>query len=397
MSRGKRLSLVLVIALGALVIVRLVYQPKKHRPTPPPIPVRVARAEYADIPITLHALGLVQAYRTVTVAPMITGPMTAVDFRQGSVVQQGALLARIDPRPYQAALAQALAKRAQDRALLAVARDTLKRYQLLIAHHYISAEIVAEQKATVAEDRAIVAQDDALVTTARTNLGYTRITAPITGRTGILAVNAGNIVSPNTPGGIVTITTIQPIYVLFSLPQQTLPEVKHALHAHALNVTAYARQGGRRAVLAHGVLTVLDNVINQSTGTLTLKARFKNPSLALWPGAFVNVRLKVRTERHALVVPSVAVRQGPEGPFVYAVHTGKSSPARPIKSAGKSAGKAVPHVTDIPVRLGFADQRLTVIRSGLRAGMRVVVLGGSRLHPGARIRILPKRHTTGRA
>jgi multidrug efflux system membrane fusion protein len=391
MSRGKRLSLALVIALGALVIVRLVYQPKKHRPTPPPTPVRVARAGYADIPITLRALGLVQAYRTVTVAPMITGPMIAVDFRQGSVVRRGTLLARIDPRPYQAALAQALAKRAQDEALLAVARDTLKRYQMLITHHYISAEIVAEQKATVAEDRAIVAQDEALVATARTNLGYTRITAPISGRTGILAVNAGNIVSPNTPGGIVTITTIQPIYVLFSLPQQNLPEVMHALKARALNVTAYARQGGQRTVLAHGALTVLDNVVNQSTGTLTLKARFKNPSLALWPGAFVNVRLKVRTEHHVLVVPSVAVRQGPEGPFVYAVQTRAPSSA---KGKGKAAA---PRVSDIPVRLGVANQSQTVIRSGLRAGMRVVVLGGSRLHPGARIRILPKRHAPSHA
>ena len=389
MSRGKRLSLALVIALGALVIVRLVYQPKKHRPTPPPTPVRVARARYANIPITLRALGLVQAYRTVTVAPMITGPMIAVDFRQGSVVRRGTLLARIDPRPYQAALAQALAKRAQDEALLAVARDTLKRYRMLITHHYISAEIVAEQKATVAEDRAIVAQDEALVATARTNLGYTRITAPISGRTGILAVNAGNIVSPNTLGGIVTITTIQPIYVLFSLPQQNLPEVMHALNAHALNVTAYARQGGQRTVLAHGALTVLDNVVNQATGTLTLKARFKNPSLALWPGAFVNVRLKVRTEHHVLVVPSVAVRQGPEGPFVYAVQTRTPSSAK-----GKAAA---PRVSDIPVRLGVANQSQTVIRSGLRAGMRVVVLGGSRLHPGARIRILPKRHAPSHA
>ncbi len=396
MSRGKRLSLALVITLGALVIVRLVYQPKKHHPTPPPTPVRVARAGYANIPITLRALGLVQAYRTVTVAPMITGPMTAVDFRQGSVVRRGTLLARIDPRPYQAALAQALAKRAQDQALLAVARDTLKRYQMLITHHYISAEIVAQQKATVAEDLAIVAQDDAQVVTARTNLGYTRITAPISGRTGFLAVNAGNIVSPNTQGGIVTITTIQPIYVLFSLPQQNLPEVMQALNAHALNVTAYARQGGQRAVLARGALTVLDNVVNQSTGTLTLKARFKNPSLALWPGAFVNVRLKVRTEHHVLVVPSVAVRQGPEGPFVYAVQTRKPS-AGQTKKGGRKGKAAAMRVSDIPVRLGFADQHQTVIRSGLRAGMRVVVLGGSRLHPGARIRILPKRHAPSHA
>ncbi|MHB1513352.1 MAG: efflux RND transporter periplasmic adaptor subunit [Acidiferrobacter sp.] len=383
MSRRRRIILVPVFLLGVLLIVRLVERPHKAHTTPPVIPVRVAPVKTADIPITVRALGLVQAYRTVTIQPMITGPLQAVDFRQGSFVHRGALLARIDPRPYEAALAQARARRDQDLALLAVARDTLKRYELLITHHYISAEIVAQQKATVAEDRAIVAQDDAAIETARTNLSYTRIKAPITGRTGILAVNAGNIVSPATPGGIVTITTLQPIYVLFSLPQQDLPEVMQALHTRGQNVTAFVRKDGRRVVAARGVLAVLDNVINQSTGTLTLKARFKNPSFALWPGAFVNVRLQVRTERHALVVPSVAIRQGPEGSFVYVVRKGRAK-----KKAG---GSSVPvtRVAPVPVKLGFADQELTVVRAGLRAGEQVVVLGGSRLHPGAHIQILP--------
>ncbi len=395
MSRSQRIALVSVLLLAALLVVRLVERPHKDHPTPAAIPVRVAPVKTADIPITVRALGLVQAYRTVTVQPMITGPLQAVDFRQGRFVRRGALLARIDPRPYEAALAQARARRAQDRALLAVARDTLKRYHLLIAHHYISAQIVAEQKATVAEDRAIVAQDDAAVETARTNLDYTDIKAPIAGRTGILAVNAGNIVSPATPGGIVTITTLQPIYVLFSLPQQDLAEVTRALRARKRNVTAFMRKGDRRVVLAHGVLAVLDNVINPSTGTLTLKARFKNPSLALWPGAFVNVRLQVRTERHALVAPSVAIRQGPEGSFVYVVRKGPGK-----KTAAGGTGTPLPRVAAVPVTLGFADQQITVVRTGLRAGEKVVVLGGSRLRPGARIRILaaaPQRtHTAGR-
>ncbi len=396
MSRRQRIAILSVIALSVVLIIRLVERPRKAHPTPPATPVRVAPVKTANIPITVHALGLVQAYRTVTVQPMITGPLQAVDFHQGSFVRRGALLARISARPYEAALAQARARRDQDRALLAVARDTLKRYQLLIAHHYISAEIVAEQKATVAEDRAVVAQDDAAVETARTNLGYTRIKAPIAGRTGILAVNAGNIVSPATPGGIVTITTLQPIYVLFSLPQQDLPDVMRALRTHKRDVTAFARKDGRRVVLARGVLAVLDNVINQSTGTLTLKARFKNPSFALWPGAFVNVRLQVRTERDALVVPSVAVRQGPEGPFVYVVRKG-----RPKEKVAGRTNADVTRVADVPVQLGFADQRLTVVRAGLRAGEQVVVLGGSRLRPGARIRILPtaphRARVTGRS
>ncbi len=383
MSRRRRIILLSVFLLGVLLIVRLVERPHKGHTMPPVIPVRVAPVKTADVPITLRALGLVQAYRTVTIQPMITGPLQAVDFRQGSFVHRGALLARIDPRPYEAALAQARARRDQDLALLAVARDTLKRYELLITHHYISAEIVAQQKATVAEDRAIVAQDDAAIETARTNLSYTRIKAPITGRTGILAVNAGNIVSPATPGGIVTITTLQPIYVLFSLPQQDLPEVMQALHTQGQNVTAFVRKDGRRVVAARGVLAVLDNVINQSTGTLTLKARFKNPSFTLWPGAFVNVRLQVRTERHVLVVPSVAIRQGPEGSFVYVVREGR------VKKKAGGSSAPVTRVAPVPVKLGFADQELTVIRAGLRAGEQVVVLGGSRLHPGAHIQILP--------
>lgn len=381
MSRKKRAGLVAAILLAGFLAYRLIARPHAERPVPPPVPVRVAVAHYADVPVRVGALGLVQAYRTVTVEPMITGPMTAVDFRQGSFVRRGALLARIDPRPYQAALAQALAKRAQDQALLALARDTLDRYRLLIAHHYISAEIVAQQKATVAADRAIVAQDSAAVETARTNLSYTRIVAPIAGRTGILAVNAGNIVSPSLPGGIVTITTVQPIYVAFSLPQQDLPDVLRVLHARSPDVTAFARGRGGHTVPSRGVLAVLDNVINQSTGTLTLKARFQNPSLALWPGAFVNVRLRVRTDRHVLVVPSVAVRQGPGGPFVYVV--------RRAVAGAKGATGAPSRVADVPVVLGFADQRRTVIRSGLAAGDEVVVLGGSRLNPGARVRILP--------
>ncbi len=382
MSRTKRAALALVGALALLLMYRLIHRPAPLKPHRPPVPVRVARARLADIPVSLRALGLVQAYRTVTVEPMITGPLIAIDFHQGHAVRRGALLAEIDPRPYRAALAQARAKEAQDVALLAVAQDTLKRYDLLIAHHYIAAEIVAQQKATVAADRAIVAQDRASVTTARTNLDYTRITAPISGETGLLGVNAGNIVGPATPGGIVTITTVQPIYVRFSLPQQDLGAIRHALHAATPNVTVFTRRARQRVAIAHGVLTVLDNVINQATGTLSLEARFPNPALRLWPGAYVNVEVKVRTERGVLVVPSVAVRQGPTGPFVYVVQAAHGTAVK---------GSHAPTVTAVPVRLGFANQRQTVIVAGLKAGAQVVILGGSRLHSGAAIHILPRR------
>ncbi|HUW98332.1 MAG TPA: efflux RND transporter periplasmic adaptor subunit [Acidiferrobacter sp.] len=394
MSRRKRVVLLILIGVVALLGYRLFFRPKKPRPPSPPVPVQVATVSRTNIPISLQALGTVQAYRIVTVEPMISGPMIAVDFHQGHTVRKGQLLAKIDPRPYQAALDQALAKQAQDLATYRAAQDNLKRYDLLIAHHYISAQIVAQQRALVDEDHAIVAQDRAAIETARTNLSYTRITAPISGRTGILAVNAGNIVSPGLAGGIVTITTLQPIYVLFSLPQQDLADVQQALKSGTPRVTALTGIGNQETILGHGTLAVLDNVINASTGTLSLKARFKNPSLTLWPGAFVNVRLNLRTEHNALTVPSLAIHQGPDGPFVYVVQH-----ARAPATANATASRAIPGqdtVVATPVRLGFANQHITVIAAGLQAGEQVVTVGASRLRPNAHIHIVPRASNTGK-
>lgn len=391
MPRTRQLILIALIVTVALLAYRLVHRTARKMPHHAVVPVRVAAVRRTNVPISLQAVGTVEAYRSVTVEPMITGPLIAVSFHQGHVVRKGQLLATIDPRPYQAALEQAVAKKAQDRAIYAAAEDTLKRYDLLIAHHYISAEIVAEQQATVAEDRALLAQDRAAIMTARTNLSYTRIRAPIGGRTGILNINAGNIVSPALSGGIVTITTLQPVFVVFSLPQQDLLSVQRALAAKTSQVTAFTGLGHHPAVLGSGRLAVLDNVINPATGTLTLKALFPNSSLALWPGAFVNVRLIVRTDRNVLVVPSLAIRQGPTGAFVYAVQRLKS----PIPA--KTRGQDLPpteQVAAIPVHLGFSNQRLTVIKSGLKVGDRVVIVGASKLRPHSRIRILPSPAST---
>lgn len=386
MRRPRRIIVVTLIIIGGLLVYRLVYRAPEKTPSHAPVPVRVAIVRRTNVPISLQALGTVQAYRTVTVEPMITGPLIAVSFHQGHVVHKGQLLATIDPRPYQAALEQALAKEAQDRAIYAAAQDTLKRYDLLIAHHYISAEIVAEQQATVAEDRALLAQDRAAIMTARTNLSYTRIRAPIGGRTGILNINAGNIVTPGLSGGIVTITTLQPVFVVFSLPQQDLLPIQKALASRKSQVTALTGLGHHPTVLGSGRLAVLDNVINPATGTLTLKARFPNPSLALWPGAFVNVRLTVRTDRHVLVVPSLAIRQGPTGTFVYVV---RPAPGPVSTKAGNQKPRPVARVAVIPVHIGFSNQQITVIKSGLKTGNQVVVVGASKLRPHSRIRILP--------
>lgn len=413
MRNKRRLLFAIVVALVAgTVLYRLIAanSSRRHTFANTPIPVTVATAARRDIPIYLDALGTVQAYRTVVVQPMISGPMISVNFHQGQNVTKGQLLARIDPRPYQAALDQALAKLAQDQAALAEARENMRRYEILVKKNYVSAQVAADQAATVIEDAAIVRQDKAAVESAQTNLGYTSIRAPISGRTGILQVNAGNIVSPGLAGGIVVITTLRPIYVLFSLPQQDLSAVQGALRAKSPRV--FVTRGNARvhgAVIDRGVLAVLDNQINASTGTLTLKARFPNPTLALWPGAFVNVRLKVRTDDNVITVPSMAVRQGPDGPYVYLVSPAAGPPPtggrqRPMSQGGGEHGLRrgatvaaanLYKVVERKVTLGYSNQSVSVITAGLAVGDRVVTAGGSRLHNGAVVRIVsPIRQRT---
>lgn len=356
------------------------------------LPVTIATALRRDVPVYLDSVGTVQPYRSVTVQPMISGPMTSVDFHQGQDVTRGALLATIDPRPYQAALDQALAKRAQDRAALLGARKNLKRYQMLVRQHYASAQQTENQAVTVAEDLALVRQDDAAVETARTNLGYTRITAPISGRTGILQVNAGNIVSPNLAGGIVLISTLRPIFVVFSLPQQDLPEVQKALSTGA-PVLALESGVKKERVIDRGVLRVLDNQINASTGTLTLKALFPNAALALWPGAFVNVALRARIDRGVITVPAVAVHQGPEGSFVYVVR--KNTPAVPATKRGAASDTGNVGVAIAKrVVVGYQHGNLVEITSGLTPGDDVITEGGSRMRNGVRVRVLRTRAVT---
>ncbi|MHB1587703.1 MAG: efflux RND transporter periplasmic adaptor subunit [Acidiferrobacteraceae bacterium] len=382
------IAFAIAILVAGIVIFRLpssrhgTRRPRAHAA----LPVTVATALRRDVPVYLDSVGTVQPYRSVTVQPMISGPMTSVDFHQGQDVTKGALLATIDPRPYQAALDQALAKRAQDRAALLGARKDLKRYQMLVRQHYASAQQTENQAVAVAEDVALVRQDDAAVETARNNLGYTRITAPISGRTGILQVNAGNIVTPNLAGGIVLISTLRPIFVVFSLPQQDLPEVQKALSTGA-PVLALENGATTEHVIDRGVLRVLDNQISPSTGTLTLKALFPNATRALWPGAFVNVALRARIDRAVITVPAVAVHQGPEGSFVYIVR--KNSPAVPGPKRGAASGATNVRVAVAQrVVIGYQQENLVEITSGLSPGEDVITEGGSRLRNGVNVRVI---------
>ena len=339
-----------------------------------PIPVVVATAETRDVPVYMDGLGTVQASAAVTIKPMVDGPLVEVRFREGQDVKAGDVLARIDPRQYQAALDQAVARMRQDDAVLANARLDLARYQKLAATAYTSAQQADTQKALVAQLEAQVAQDQALIDNARTQLGYATIVSPIDGRLGVRAVDAGNIVRAADPAGLVVVATLQPITVQFTLPQQGLPAVAAAMAAGAPEVLAYVHGAERsetgRAGPERGVLTVLDNQVDPATGTVKLRASYANDALKLWPGAFVTVRLRVQTRRNAVVVPPVAVQRGPRGPYVFVLAEGATVVRR-------------------QVTVGHEDLTVSVVTDGLAVGERVVVDGASRLSEGSKVNVLP--------
>jgi multidrug efflux system membrane fusion protein len=367
--RSKFILAAIAVILVVIVIVRLA-APHGHKKIAHarPVPVTLAMASLQSVPVYLEALGTVVAFRTVTVQPMITGPMTKILFHQGDLVKQGQVLAEIDPAPYEAALAQAQAKLAQDQATLGNAQLQEKQYASLVAQHYTSAQQAATARAAALEDAGLVKQDEAAIKTDQINLGYTQIRAPIPGRTGILQVDAGNIVTPNLASGIVVINTLRPISVQFSLPQQDLAQVQAAIRSGPVTVIATEEGDPATAkVLDHGALSVLDNQVNASTGTLTLKATFPNPKFALWPGAFVDVRVLVRTDKNAVTVPPVALQQGPDGSFVYTLDAGNK-------------------VSVTPVTPGYENQAVAIITKGLASGARVVTQGNSQLKAGAVVR-----------
>lgn len=333
-----------------------------------PVPVAVATAKTADVPIYLDGLGTVQAYNSVAIHARVDGQLIQILFHQGQNVDQGDVLARIDPRTYQAALDQAVAKERQDQATLANARLDVARYAKLAAGAYASKQQYDTARATVAQDEAMVAGDQASVDNARTQLSFTTITAPITGRTGLRQVDQGNIVRTTDTTPITVVTQLQPISIVFTLPQQMLPAVAASMQGGMPAVIAVEHDdsagiGARLKMIDRGKLTVLDNQVDPQTGTIKLKATFPNPKLSLWPGAFVNVRLLARTDKGVLIVPTAAVQRGPSGPYLYVVTKGDKAERRPLK-------------------LGYQDEQICVVESGVKAGDRVVTDGAQRLTDG---------------
>jgi membrane fusion protein, multidrug efflux system len=332
-----------------------------------PVPVLAATVARADVPVYLDAVGTIKALNTVTVRPQVDGKLLSVNFKEGDDVKKGDVLAKIDPVIYQAQLDQAKAKKAQDEAQLANSKIDLDRYERLAATNAINKQQADTQRALVAQNTALVQADQAAIENAVAMLGYTNIVAPIDGRTGIRQVDEGNIVhASDTNSSIVTITQIKPISVLFNLPQQDLPQVNAAFDKGPLTVEA--QRSDDDAVIDRGVLRVVDNQVDQTTGTVKLKAEFPNPRLQLWPGQFVNVRLLIDTFKQVLVIPTGAVQRGPNGTFVYVIKDDNSAAVRPIVVQKQ-------------------DETQTVVKSGVEPNERVVTTGFVRLTDGSKVTI----------
>ena len=318
-----------------------------------------------DTPIFLDAIGTVSAFNTVTIKPRVDGQLISVRFREGQDVKAGELLALIDDRSYKAQLDQALAKRAQDTAQLDNARVDLTRDNDLYKRGLLDQQTYATQRSLVEQLSAAVQADVANVENAQVQLDYTRITSPIDGRTGLRLVDQGNIVHASDTTGLVVITQLHPISVIFTLPQQNLPELLSSSHGGiGLTVDAYDRDN--RSTLGHGTVTVIDNQIDPTTGTVKLKATFPNDNLALWPGQFVNVRLIVSVRKNGLVVPASVVQRGPQGTYAFVINPDSTVDMRPIV-------------------VGQIDSGTALIDKGLSPGEKVVVDGQYKLRVGSRV------------
>jgi multidrug efflux system membrane fusion protein len=339
------------------------------RRSPPATTVGVATAERANIPITLEALGTVTPQASVRVRPQVSGVMEKVLFKEGQMVRAGDLLATIDARQFELALMQASGQRQRDEAQLDSARVTLQRFKTLLAQDSIARQEVDSQAALVKQLEGSVVIDKANEGTARLNLGYTRVLAPVSGRVGLRSVDVGNVVNSSDANGIALITQLTPIDVVFAVPQDQAGELQQSAAAGTvMKVTALDRT--RSATLGSGVFASLDNQIDVQTGTVKAKARFANTDLALFPNQFVNVRLLLKTLDDAVVVPVTALRHGSNGDYVYVLNSAERT------------------VSLRPVQRGQATVEKIVITSGLAAGERVITEGADRLKDGARV-VLP--------
>jgi membrane fusion protein, multidrug efflux system len=377
-TRPRKRGRALLLVLSATILVTtlsfwLLSRPAGERPGPgrriaeTTTVVRLGTVTRGDMPVTLEGLGTVTALSTVVVKTQISGKLTDVGFKEGQSVKKGDFLAQIDARPYQAALDQAQGQLARDEALLAAAKVDLARYEKLITQDSIARQQVDTQRALVLQDEAIVRSDKANVENASLNLNYCRIISPSDGRVGLRLVDPGNYVQASDPSGVVIITQTRPISVIFTVPQDAIPQfIKKLRTGEALPVLAFNRNSSKQ--LATGSLTTIDNQIDITTGTVKLRATFPNEDETLFPNQFVNVRLLVDTLHDSALVPSAAVQIGAPGPYVYVANSDATVAVRAIK-VGPSNGENV------------------AVLDGLAPGDKVVVDGVDRLRDGAKIRV----------
>ena len=344
--------------------------PAGETPTPPPtgpgVPVTAGTVAAADVPVFLNALGTVQAYNMVTIRSRVDGQIVKVAFNEGQDAKAGAPLIQIDPRPFQAALDQAIATKEKDQAQLVSAQADLNRWAELVTTGAKSRQTYDQQKALVGQLQASIKADEAQIETARLNLGYADIRAPIDGRLGIRMVDVGNMVRATDATGLITISQLKPIFVSFTVPQEHLHKIHEKQAGGDLTVLAYG--GDNKTQLSEGKLTVIDNAIDQPTGTIRLKGTFANTDERLWPGEFVNVRLILSVHKGAPTVPAQTVQDGPNGRYAYIIKEDNTVERRTVEVSAVQDG-------------------IAVITKGLSIGDRVVVDGQYRLTNGARVKV----------
>jgi membrane fusion protein, multidrug efflux system len=366
-SRSRRAlaaSLVVLIALAGATYYWFTRPAPPIARTTPAVPVTVAAAASRDVPIYLDALGTTSAANTVTIRSQITGTLQSVNFTEGQEVKQGDTLAVIDPRPLQATLTQAQAKKAQDQALLISAQKDLARFAELAKKDFATQQSLDQQQAKVDQLKATIDADQGAIDNAQTQLSYATITAPFNGRVGFRQVDAGNIVHPTDPNPLTVLTQIKPSMVIFTLPQKNLGDVREAMLHGAVNVLAYDQDGAKQ--LAAGELLLIDNQIDQLTSTIRLKARFANDDSRLWPGEFVRIRAQIDARQHVVTIPPPALQRGPNGLYAWVIKADNTAEQRNVDAA-------------------MVDGNTVIVSRGLNAGENVVVSGQYRLQAGTRV------------
>lgn len=368
-SRRALLIAAIATPLALLVSWRLLSNSMAAGPPkgPPPVPVSVVAVEQRDVPQLAAGIGTVQSLHNVVLRPQVSGIVTDVLFDEGQQVKKGQLLARIDDRTIVANLRQAEAEKARNEAQLRAAKLDQSRYNNLLAEEAISRQTVEQQAALVEQLEAAIRANEATIAAQQVQLSYTQITSPVTGRVGLRRIDPGNLVQAGEPEGLVAVTQVDPISVIFTLPQELLVTVQGLTHGEPYaHVGAYDRDGG--VLLAEGKLKTVDNQVDAATGTIRLRAEFANKDGKLWPGQFVTVRLQTGVSGDALVVPARTVKQGMQGPFVFRVREQRAEV--------------------VPVQVGYSNDEIAVVRAGLAKGDSVVSDGHSRLIPNAVVKLV---------